>query len=50
MHSAAISQCWGVKVVLRWVGLGCCWLRKCIFFVVVVSISLEWFWTISFLK
>jgi len=32
MHSAAISQCWGVKVVLRWVGLGCCWLRKCISF------------------
>lgn len=35
-HSAAISQCWGVKVVLRWVGLGCCWLRKCIFFLLLL--------------
>lgn len=35
-HSAAVSQCWGVKVVLRWVGLDCCWLRKCIFFLLLL--------------
>lgn len=36
-HGAAINQCWGLRWPwggsprVGWVGLSCCWLRKCIF-------------------